>query len=42
MRKEQECSFCNKKESEVFKIIIGPNGKAICNECVKKIKEQMR
>ena len=28
------CSFCGKSESEVRKMIAGPNGVFICNECV--------
>ena len=29
-----ECSFCNKKQAEVVKLIAGPTG-YICNECVR-------
>ena len=29
-----KCSFCNKHQSEVMKIIAGPVGVYICNECV--------
>lgn len=32
--KEQHCSFCGLGESEVEKIISGPNGINICNECI--------
>lgn len=32
--KEQHCSFCGRGESEVEKIISGPNGINICNECI--------
>ena len=32
--KEQHCSFCGKGASEVEKIICGPNGINICNECI--------
>lgn len=28
------CSFCNKSEDQVLKLISGPNGVYICNECV--------
>jgi hypothetical protein len=28
------CSFCNKPGADVQKMIAGPNGFAICNECV--------
>lgn len=31
---EIRCSFCNKSQSQVKKIIAGPNGAYICNECV--------
>lgn len=33
-QKEQHCSFCGKGGSEVEKIICGPNGINICNECI--------
>ncbi len=39
---EPECSFCNKKGSEVFKLFQGTDDKCICNECVKRIKEEMK
>jgi len=32
--KEQHCSFCGRGESEVEKIISGPNDINICNECI--------
>ena len=28
------CSFCNKPQSQVRKLISGPNGVYICDECV--------
>ena len=28
------CSFCNKTESQVKKLIAGPNGVYICDECI--------
>ena len=28
------CSFCNKTQSQVRKLIAGPNGTYICDECV--------
>ena len=31
---ELRCSFCNKKQSQVKKLIQGPNGVYICDECV--------
>ncbi|NLZ25916.1 MAG: ATP-dependent Clp protease ATP-binding subunit ClpX [Clostridiales bacterium] len=33
--KELHCSFCGKGEKEVDKIISGPNGLYICNECIE-------
>ena len=33
---EPRCSFCGKSYSEVDKLITGPNGVYICNECVVK------
>lgn len=33
---EIKCSFCGKNYKEVNKIITGPNGVYICDECVKK------
>ncbi len=35
-QKEQHCSFCGKSGEEVEKIICGPNGMTICNECVEE------
>ena len=29
------CSFCGKPESQVRKIIAGPNGVYICDECIE-------
>jgi len=31
---ERFCSFCNRLESEVQRLIAGPEGVSICNECV--------
>ena len=28
------CSFCNKTQNQVRKLIAGPNGAYICDECV--------
>lgn len=33
------CSFCGKNKEEVVKIITGPDGVAICNECVELCNE---
>ena len=35
-QKELQCSFCGKTDSEVEKIIVGPNHITICNECVEQ------
>ncbi len=35
-QKETHCSFCGKSDSEVAKIITGPNNIYICNECIEK------
>jgi len=32
---ELRCSFCNKAAAEVKKMITGPKGVAICDECVE-------
>ena len=29
------CSFCNKPQSQVRKLIAGPNGAYICDECIE-------
>ena len=31
---EIRCSFCGKTEDQVRKMIAGPNGVFICNDCV--------
>ncbi len=36
---KQYCSFCGKGEDEVLKIIAGPNGLTICDECVAECNE---
>ena len=33
--KTLHCSFCGKDEKQVDKIIAGPNGLYICNECIQ-------
>lgn len=33
------CSFCNKKQSQVRKLISGPNGFFICDECIKMCED---
>ncbi|MGH2442091.1 MAG: ClpX C4-type zinc finger protein [Chloroflexota bacterium] len=34
-REEPRCSFCNKSNREVHRLIAGPGGVFICNECVQ-------
>ena len=41
-RAEVSCSFCGKKQSEVNKLVAGPDGVYICNECVSLCVEIMR
>ncbi len=38
-RREYTCSFCGKKNAEVERMIAGPDGVAICNECVDLCNE---
>ena len=33
------CSFCNKTQDQVRKLIAGPNGAYICDECVDVCSE---
>ncbi|HAM01974.1 MAG TPA: hypothetical protein DCQ30_07060 [Acidimicrobiaceae bacterium] len=33
-RRAATCSFCGKRQAEVAKIIAGPRGVYICNECI--------
>jgi ATP-dependent Clp protease ATP-binding subunit ClpX len=44
--KNLHCSFCGKNQAEVLKLIQGPHGVYICNECVKQssdiLKEQLK
>lgn len=35
MNDEVRCSFCNKKQEDVIKLIAGPNGSNICDECIE-------
>ena len=34
-KKTIRCSFCNKTQKEVKKMIAGPAGVYICDECIK-------
>lgn len=38
-RNEIRCSFCGKTESQVLKLLKGPNGVYICDECVELCSE---
>ena len=33
--KKVRCSFCNKSEDQVRKLIAGPDGVYICDECIE-------
>ena len=35
------CSFCNKPQSQVRKLIAGPSGVYICDECIDVCAEIM-
>ena len=37
--KPYHCSFCGKDNAEVRRLIAGPNGVFICDECVAKCNE---
>lgn len=41
MRSLRECSFCGSSEIEVQKLIAGPDGIFICNNCVKKCADAL-
>ena len=36
---KQYCSFCGKSEYEVLKLIAGPNGVTICDECIEECND---
>ncbi len=36
---DYRCSFCNKRQDQVKKLIGGPNGIYICDECVALCSE---
>ena len=38
-RNEIRCSFCGKTESQVMKLLKGPNGVYICDACVELCSE---
>ena len=37
--RQLRCSFCNKTQDQVKKLIAGPNGTYICDECVSVCEE---
>jgi ATP-dependent Clp protease ATP-binding subunit ClpX len=37
--KPYQCSFCGKDNADVRRMIAGPNGAFICDECVAKCNE---
>ncbi len=38
---ELHCSFCGKSQSEVAKLVAGPNGVFICDECIETCREML-
>ncbi len=38
---EQRCSFCGKEKAKTKKLISGPDGVAICDECVELCRDMM-
>jgi ATP-dependent Clp protease ATP-binding subunit ClpX len=38
-RRSFRCSFCGKDQYQVIRLIMGPDGVAICNECVSLCNE---
>ena len=42
MKEEQSCSFCGKPKSRTKVLISGPDGLAICDECIEICNEEMR
>ena len=40
-RKQLRCSFCNKTQDQVRKLIAGP-GAYICDECVDMLRDNRR
>jgi ATP-dependent Clp protease ATP-binding subunit ClpX len=39
---EYHCSFCNKEQKQVERLIAGPGGVFICDECVELCTEIIR
>ena len=40
-KKVLRCSFCNKSEDQVRKLIAGPEGVYICDECIELCNEML-
>lgn len=38
---ELHCSFCGKPQSQVAKLVAGPNGVYICDECIETCREML-
>ncbi len=38
---EQQCSFCGKEKSKTKKLVSGPDGVAICDECIELCRDIM-
>ena len=38
---ELHCSFCGKPQSQVAKLVAGPNGVFICDECIETCREML-
>jgi ATP-dependent Clp protease ATP-binding subunit ClpX len=38
-REPLKCSFCGKRQDQVRRLIAGPGGVSICDECVKLCNE---
>jgi ATP-dependent protease Clp ATPase subunit len=39
VRREYRCSFCDKSQDKVRRLIAGPRGVFICNECIDLCQE---
>src|SRR5204863_8963417 len=40
IRRAYICSFCGKNQDEVRRLIAGPGGVYICNECIELVNER--
>ena len=41
MSKNQHCSFCGKAKEETRRLITGPDGACICDECIEICKSMV-